>query len=326
MKSEFLESELELYVQRLLIHESYATGNKYRMLKISPSEERLKGYDAQIVGLTPFYCQFKTSDLMTGVKGICKKRFDFCKTKGWPVSPFYAFSLRKPHKDEDKNSPDRWQHNILHNLWRENKTGVAYVAPLFHTRLELDLHEPPMRRSCCCCRLLGCGCDDTVSSIYIDVASINGRQRCRLPFFDGLISIPPYVPVKDLKHHYAFTSHRDITFHSDPELVEDGKPLGKTLEHFVSSSLEREEQVGQNKIGLDDVRSMLGDLGQDTEFLTSFLAFGLIQAGVNGLEIGAKTDTYWQEVGWLEQHIALAASLQAYFGISTLGLLKVEEQ
>jgi hypothetical protein len=58
------------------------------MLKISPSEERLKGYDAEIIGLTPFYCQFKTSDFV--LQGpLYKKRGKFCESNKWPLSSFY---------------------------------------------------------------------------------------------------------------------------------------------------------------------------------------------------------------------------------------------
>lgn len=95
MKSEFLKSELELYVQRLLIYESYATGHQYKMLKISPIDERLKGYDAEIVGMTSFYCQFKTSNSLTQ-DSTYKKRQDFCATVGWPKAPFHSFALRVP--------------------------------------------------------------------------------------------------------------------------------------------------------------------------------------------------------------------------------------
>lgn len=321
MKSEFLESELELYVQRLLVHEFYSTGSRYRMLKISPSEERLKAYDAEIIGLTPFYCQFKTSDFVRQ-GGLYNSRNALCKSMNWPTSPFYAFALRVPNDSSDKKNPKVWQHNILHALWKTNPSAVAYAAPAYHTRTAMDLLELPPYFGCCLLNER----HYHRSNISIRDVAVNGRERCRLPFFDGLISIPPHVPVKDLKHNYAFTSHRDITFHSDPEPVEGGKPFGETLEQFVREALDRERQVGQNKVELDVVRSMLGELGKDTEFLSTFLAFGLFQAGTNIQEIRGETSTYWQDVGWLEQHIALAASLHAYFGIATLGLIQVEER
>lgn len=321
MKSEFLESELELYVQRLLVHEFYSTGNRYRLLKISPSEERLKGYDAKVVGLTPFYCQFKTSDFLRQ-GGLYKSRSAFCSSKKWPISPFYSFALRVPNDSNDRENPNAWQHNVLHSLWRINPSAVGYVAPAFHTRIEMDLLEPFPFHGCCLLR------DHHFhrSNISIREVAVNGHEGCRLPFFDGLISIPPHVPVKNLKHSYAFTSHRDITFHSDPELVDGGKPFGEALEQFVRSSLEGDGQVGQNKVELDDVKSMLGDLGRDEDFLNSFLAFGLLRTGLNTQEGGAIATTSWHEINWLQQRVALSASLQAYFGISTLGLLKIEKQ
>jgi hypothetical protein len=321
MKSEFLESELELYVQRLLVHEFYSTNNRYRMLKISPSEERLKGYDAEIVGLTPFYCQFKTSDF-SRKGGLYKSRSTFCESRKWPITPFYSFPLRIPSNSNDKKDPKVWQHNILHKLWAIDRLAVAYVAPLFHTKTEMDLLESIPSYTFCAWnapRFLRSG-------ISIRQVAINGISECRLPAFDGLISIPPHAPVKDLKHSYAFTSHQDITFHSDPESVEGGKLLGDALKDFVVSSIKQEKKDGQRALQRDGVQAMLGGIGKDAEFLNSFLAFGLLQAGVPAPPIGTKALDTFERVGWLQQHVALAASLKAYFGISTLGLLKLKEQ
>lgn len=321
MKSEFLESELELYVQRLLVHESYATGNKYKMLKISPNDERLKGYDAEIIGLTSFYCQFKTSDYLT--KGVLyEKRQDFCTKTGWPKSPFYTFSLRVPNDAEDKENPTVWQHNVLNSLWRSNPSGVAYVAPMFHTRTELDLHEPLGIGGCCFC-----SSHNGSSGISIQTAGVNGQGRCRLPFFDGLISIPPHVPVKDLKHSYCFTSPSDISFHSAPKQVENGKTLGEALRSFVLQSIENDGQrVSDARMTLTSVRELLGFGDADSEFLEPLLAYGLARVGVSNQDRRHPATVHFEnEASWLQQRVAFSAALKAFFGISTLGLLKVEE-
>jgi hypothetical protein len=320
MKSEFLESELELYVQRLLIHEFYSTNNRYRMLKISPSEERLKGYDAKIVGLTPFYCQFKTSDFLR--RGdLYKRRSTFCKSMKWPISPFYSFALRVPNDPSDKKNPAVWQHNVLHRLWKSDRASVAYVAPVFHTKTEMDLLEPLSSYGCCILH------DHHFhrSSISIREVAVNGYERCRLPVFEGLISMPPHVPVKDLKHSYSFTSHRDITFHSEPELVEGGRTFGDTLREFVLSSMDRGEDSGLQSLMADNVRNMLGEIGDNADSLNSFLRYGLSRAGI---DFQAQPDAArtFDELTPVQRHVALAASLKAYFGITTLGLLKVEEE
>jgi hypothetical protein len=321
MNSQFLESELELYVQRLLVHESYTTGNQYRMLKISPSEERLQGYDAEIIGLTPFYCQFKTSDHLSQNK-LYNTRQSFFHAKGWPCSPFYSFALREPNHAADKRKPQVWQHNVLHQLWKANSSGVAYVAPAFHTRLELELMEPIVG-SRYCPWING---RDPHSSISIKNVAVNGHERCRLPFFEGLVSVPPHIPVTDLKHHYCFTSHRDITFHSKPELVGGGMPFGSALSSFVSLSAENEE-TWTKKMTVDAVRSSLGDIGGNDAFLLPFLGFGLLQAGLTEQEFSRDAaGTFEREATLLQQHVALAASLRAYFGITTLGLLKFRDK
>jgi len=320
MKSEFLESELELYVQRLLVHEFYSTNNRYRMLKISPSEERLKGYDAKIVGLTPFYCQFKTSDFLRQ-GDLYKRRSMFCKSKKWPTSPFYSFALRVPNDSSDKKNPNVWQHNVLHALWKANPSAVAYVAPAYHTRIEMDLLEPLPSYGCCILH------DHYFhrSNISIRKVAVNGYERCRLPFFEGLISIPPHVPVKDLKHSYAFTSHRDITFHSEPEFVEGGEIFGDSLRSFVLSSIERGEDSWSQKLTANTVRDLLGEIGGDEDFMNSFLRYGMNQAGIEQQTEPDAAGTF-DEIALVQQYVALAASLKAYFGITTLGLLKVEEK
>lgn len=327
MKSEFLESELELYVQRLLIHESYATGHQYKMLKISPNEERLKGYDAEIVGMTSFYCQFKTSDFLT--KGtLYKKRQDFCSTVNWPKGPFYSFALRAPNDPGDKKKPKHWQHNVLHSLWSSNPSGVAYVAPLFHTRNEMVLHEPSAYRGCCLCHpcFSGGGAGRAVSSVTIESGAVNGHLRCRLPIFDGLVSIPPHAPVKDLKHSYCFTSQADVSFHSDPQKV-TASTFNESLQGFVRHAFENEEVAfSRTRMTLSEVKKLIGN-SRDKSFSEAFLAFGLSRAGVTRQDVQrSAAEVFEEDATWLQQRIAFAAALDAYFGISIIGLLKFREE
>ncbi len=323
MKSEFLESELELYVQRLLIHEFYATGNKYKMLKISPNDERLKGYDAKIIGMTSFYCQFKTSNLIIKKGKLYKQRQAFCSKTRWPEAPFYSFALRVPNDPNDKKNPAVWQHNVLHSLWKTNQSGVAYVAPMFHTRTELDLHEPLGFHGCCLHDHMNGECQRGYDSYgtLIQVAGV----KCRLPFFYGLISIPPHVSVKHLKHSYCFTSPSDISFHSEPEKVDKGNSLGQALRSFVLESIGTNGQnVSAARMSLSHIRELLGTTNQDDDFLESFLAFGLVRSGVIFQQSAAMH--FEKEATWLQQRVAFAAALSAYFGISTLGLMKVESR
>jgi hypothetical protein len=324
MKSEFLESELELYVQRLLIHEFYRSGNGYRMLKVSPSEERLKGYDAKIIGLTPFYCQFKTSDFLSQGP-LYKRREAFFKAKGWPCQPFYSFGLRVPNGAYDKKNPDAWQHNTLNARWNTNKTGVAYVAPVFHTRFQLDQWEP--RNLWGNCRWFHSSEAD--SPISVQTVRVNGQEKCRLPSFDGLISVPPHTPVKQLNHHYCFTSHADITFHSETEFVEDGKPFGRALLDFAQSSIERsvEGQVRGDSRGITvgEVSRMLGEFGKNDEFLSRFISFGLFQTNMGMSRLEGSWESQFDRLDFVQRQIAVSASLNAYFGISTIALLKIEE-
>lgn len=327
MISEFLESELELYVQRLLIHEFYTNGNEYKMLKISPNKERLKGYDAEIVGLTSFYCQFKTSEYL--IRGpLYQERQDLYATLGWPMQPFYKFRLREPNNAEDKKNSKFWQHNVLHSMWKHNPSGVAYVAPIFHTRMELDLQEPFGTWSGCLYddRFGGIHRQHGSSAIAIQVASVNGENICRVPFFDGLISIPPHASVTHLKHNYCFTSSSDITFHSEPERV-NGQTLFQALKSFVLEATANDGQkVSAKRMKVSEIKELIGIGDQDPNFLESFLNFGLSRSGVSNERFAGNVSAYFEnDATWLQQRIAFSAALSAYFGISTLALLKIKE-
>jgi hypothetical protein len=128
-----------------------------------------------------------------------------------------------------------------------------------------------------------------------------------------------------LKHSYCFTSPSDISFHSEPEKV-IGKTLGEALQSFVLESAGSEGQrISDARLSLSGIKEMLGILDQDGDFLESFLAFGLVRAGVSNQNFRQGAETHFEkEVTWLQQRIAFAAALSAYFGISTLGLVKVE--
>lgn len=322
MKSEFLESELELYVQRLLVHEYYNTGFRYSMIKISPMNERLRGYDAEIRSLTPFYCQFKTSDFLTR-GNLYRRRQRFCESLGWPSSPFYSFALRKPNSPSDRLNPRVWQHNILHAFWRANPSAVAYVAPIFHTRAELGLIEPIPLNDCCVFK----SNSHPASSISIKNVAVDGHDSSRMPSFTGLISIPPHAYVGDLEHHYCFTTHLDISFHSDPVLVEGGQLFAEALNNFIVSSIRSVDQVRRSEISSGTIRAYLGLPEELNPFFNAFLRFGLIQAGIPFRDIGpVATEIFDQRATFLQRHIALAASLKAYFGITTLGLIRFKER
>jgi hypothetical protein len=210
----------------------------------------------------------------------------------------------------------------LHKKWSVNPSGVAYVAPAFHTRLELDLMEPSSGVKHC----FWMNHHYSDSTISIQTVNVNGHDRCRIPLFDGLISIPPHSPVKKLNHNYGFTSHRDITFHSEAELVEGGKPFGAALRDFVELSVERRDDALTQRNSLEAIRKMLGTPGVDDDFLNQFISFGLFQSGIATPQTSSGSLEFFGQVNFIQQQVALSASLYAYFGISTLALLEFEDK
>ena len=332
MKSEFLESELELYVQRLLTHEFYSTGRSFRMRKISPYEEKLKGYDAEIIGMQSFYCQFKTSDFLT--KGnTFNDRINLCREHGFPETPFYCFKLREP-SSADKSNPKLWQHNVLHNLWLNNKNNTAYVAPLFHRRYELDLHEPmPFRHTNFC---LNCGSVFRFAnqlSYYEQQLRkstfINGQKLSfHLPSFYGLISIPPHTLVTELDHKYCYNSPADISFHSEPVHVANARLFSDSLEQFIIEGVNTEKRLPDNKMKTSEIQNLIG-LGEselDKAFLETFLRYGIRQTLRSDVDSMSHVNSidWFNDLNWLNQRVVFASSLQAFFGIATLGLFEYE--
>lgn len=331
MKSEFIESELELYVQRLLMHEFYSTGQVFRMEKISPFNEKLKGYDAKIIGVSSFYCQFKTSDFLTQGNAF-KNRLKFCDAVGYPKIPFYSFGLRAPAA-ADTNRPQLWQHNVLHSLWKKNKNNVAYVAPMFHTRLELNLHEPIQGNPICCSCCIFADRFRCKELLYNErrqkLVSINNRKiNCFLPSFHGLISIPPHESVNKFNHKYCYNTPSDISFHSEPEPVEGGRLFSDSLEQFIRESVNTQEHLPANKMQISEIQNLIGldESEFDKALLKTFLRYGIRQtlgSDINSMSNMNSIDSF-NELNWLHQRVVFASSLQAFFGITTLGLFEYE--
>ncbi|MBO0943684.1 hypothetical protein J1N44_18700 [Acidovorax temperans] len=147
-----------------------------------------------------------------------------------------------------------------------------------------------------------------------------------MPIFEGLVSIPPHAPVKDLKHSYCFTSQADVSFHSDPEAVRAAS-FNESLQGFVREAFANQESaITDARMTLSGVRELIG-VDQEDSFLEAFLAFGLSRAGVSRQDTQQSASMFFEEkTAWLQQRIAFAAALNAYFGISTIGLLKVREE
>jgi hypothetical protein len=315
MLPEFLESEIELFVQRILMHEFYTSSSEYHIIKVSPGSEKSLGYDAKIVGLTPFYCQFKTSSYLSSGKRF-KKREAFCVDKKWPLRPAYAFGLRPPSDKALSSKPAAWQHNILHSLWKSSPHAVAYVAPTFHTRLGMQAFEPrPTHHHCFCAHYHSAH----RSHIDINWVSVNDYVRARLPAFQGLVSIPPHVPVKSLSHTYFYTSHMDVTLHSEASEVKGSMQFGDYIVNNVRRALDVDRRpIVQEIISVDRITTMTG-LDQDD-------VIRVLNYGSSLLEKISEEPGDFDNLTPLNQQRALAYGLEAFFGISTFVIAEIEKE
>lgn len=312
MKPEFIESELELFVQRILTHELYTLGTEYQLLKVSPNAEKHLGYDAKIIGLTPFYCQFKTSHYVSSGSNY-NKRERFCRKSGWPVRAGYTFELRRPSDKSLLADPSAWQHNILHSLWESNPSAVAYVAPTFHTRLAMHAMEP--RPAPLHCPLIPL--PPLQSHTDVNTVSVNGRDRARLPTFMGLVSIPPHTEVKSLKHFYFYSNHRDVTFHSDPTKVDGAATFGEFLLDNVQRTLKDDSAPEQHgELTVNKIAEMTG--------LRPELANHALNYGKS--LIGRLPDNRlgFDGLSRIDKQIVFSYALETFFGIATFAVAKHE--
>lgn len=334
MKSEFLESDLELYVQRILTHELYLSGQHHEMIKISPAREAKEGYDAEIKYISPLFLQFKTSDWLTSRSAITKPREALLQKHGinLPSYECYSFSLRKPSAAL-KNTASAWQHNVLHNLWLKNKGCVAYVAPLFHKRTELHAIEiSPMS----ICALIA----RQDSLIKPKMTRIIGPG---LPvdhlevYLEGLISIPPHCAVTEIEHSYCFTHESDVTFHSEPYYLGQAPAMFKDfVANFITKNIVQDSQKNifsaDKEPNADDFFGELRNIkfndddSNNLDIYTSVMTYGLVRNRLMQYQSEEKSlnvDSIFKELSWLQKLRVICTSLEGFFGITTFGLAKL---
>ena len=136
-----------------------------------------------------------------------------------------------------------------------------------------------------------------------------------MPYFHGLVSIPPHMQVASLDHSYFYVTHRDVTFHSEASHSEGASPFGEFLIRSV--------QEGLGNPTRPDARATLESVAEQTG-LPREIATHVLSYGASLLERNTTRPIPFDRLSVIDQQLALAYSLDSFFGISTFALAKIE--
>jgi len=211
MRNTFIEEEFIGALNSIL--GSYYPNYKLRLDRISSWDEKGLGYDGKVTIVKPLYIQFKRSQYYDiNYNGRLRKKRNQCKIDS---STFYSFKLHR-NTDAKTNKNVHKQHNLLFELLK-NSEEAFYLAPLFHTKYELDQfnfhRQSELPR-------------EFIYEFYdrgVGRTIIKKENEVNQLIFDNTIGIKPHKIVNDKKYHlYSFDKEFRTTFHSEPELVEEG--------------------------------------------------------------------------------------------------------
>ncbi|RYJ45422.1 hypothetical protein [Flavobacterium beibuense] len=179
---------------------------KLRISRVSSSEEKKLGYDGEVHYLKPIFIQFKRSAFFdTTYTGKYKKAR---KALTIPYTSFYSFKLHK--NSSAKTVQDiHIQHNMLFNLSQSEE--AFYLAPLFHTKSELDDFNFSIHHS-----MPGRFNYDIYDGTYHSKSYIDDL------IFSNTIGVKPHKIINDKDNHcYTYDDTLKVAFHSQPESLEN---------------------------------------------------------------------------------------------------------
>ncbi|HEX7813996.1 hypothetical protein [Dyella sp.] len=209
---EFIEAAYQTLIEFDLRRSFYNAGQRFEIHTYAGKQENALGYDLEALALVPLFLQLKVADLYpTFSKSplqAARRKLRIADAPGC-----YAFPLHP-----DKKSARYKQHNLLAAL-HSNGNYSRYVAPLFHTKSDLERYKYSFREP-----FWGpsaAGLWDAGWYYWRDYLS-----------FDHSISIVPHRQVADpttVSHHYTYSLKKHVCFHSEPERAEDGKSFVESV-------------------------------------------------------------------------------------------------
>lgn len=217
---QFMESEYQSLIEFMLIDE-FANHMPFEIVYHEGTDENKRGYDLEVRSLIPLFFQFKVSNYypMFSKSPLTKSRKEALNFSDNPGH--FTFHLHL-----DKKTKTYLQHNLIYEL-SQNGNYARYVAPLFYQRNTLNKYK--YRRP------------DLKWDIYHhflmdDIDYYGWRDYLYLP---GSVTIRPHRVVQgNAPHNYSYNSRGEISFHSEPEKIEqETVSLGSYLSYVVNQSV-----------------------------------------------------------------------------------------
>lgn len=176
---------------------------KVEIVPISPGAEATRGWDAAVVEALPLYFQYKYPDFTSRPQS--SQPTAYLHRKGWAFDDregLFHFGLRARSVTAPKS-----QHEFMVDLQNAGER-VFYVAPTFIDVKRLrsggdPVYDRPWLNSRLTFR----------RGIYLDHPVI--------PYFEGLICIPPQIKVSDPPedHRFYFNTMHEVSLHSEPIVI-----------------------------------------------------------------------------------------------------------
>lgn len=209
---EFIEAAYQTLIEFDLRRSFYNAGQRFEIQTYAGQQENALGYDLEALALVPLFLQLKVADLYpTFSKSplqAARRELGIADTPGC-----YAFPLHP-----DRKTATYKQHNLLAIL-HSNGSYSRYVAPLFHTKSDLERFKYSFREPFWGPSAAGLWDGDWY------------YWRNYLSF-DHSISIVPHRQVSDatsVSHHYTYSLKKHVCFHSEPERTEDGESFVESV-------------------------------------------------------------------------------------------------
>jgi hypothetical protein len=272
---------------------------KVEIVPISPGAEATRGWDAAVMEVVPLYLQYKYPDFTSRPWSSQPSAFKY--RRGWAFDDsdgVFHFHLRAKAEKAPKS-----QHELMFDLQSTGKR-VFYVAPTFIDVKRLRSGGDPL----------------------YDRPWLNSRLSFRrgylvdfipVPYFDGLICIPPHVSVADApeNHVFYFNAKHEVSFHSDPAIVESRDfeaVIADQIDDILSS-----RTITRNNVELyvQEVLALIsGETNQNGEIIKDYFSANL------GRTEAARRNPLMQNMR------ALAKLMRKLYGIEVLLTCRREPQ
>lgn len=226
--------------------------------------EKLKGADKRIDLIIPLYLQFKVSH---GLKKL-NNNFSIYSIRPSPLQKIRLFRMKNQLldnptlyfqlKEKEKHDDEDFQHNILFELNRFNKTEAFYVAPLTIIKKDYDtMLFDSMNKNVY----------PSFHKEHIPISQKNWLSFIGLdPFLRGRISITPIWRVNSHHHYYSFShTGSEIGWHFQHKM-HGGSLLSLTIKQIFNDALFSESRWVSPEDHIESLKKLSNKFKLDISF------------------------------------------------------------